>query len=114
MDRPMTDVHLFTPYTMRNVTLRNRIVVSPMCQYSCVDGFASDWHLVHLGSRSVGGAGLVFTEATAVSPEGRISPDDLGIWKDEHIVMLQRITRFIREQGAVPGIQLAHAGRKAS
>src|SRR6478672_853914 len=105
---------LFDPLTIRELTFANRIFVSPMCQYSSVDGFANDWHLVHLGSRAVGGAGLVFTEATAVSPEGRISPDDLGIWKDEHIVMLQRITRFIREQGAVPGIQLAHAGRKAS
>lgn len=105
---------LFEPLELGRISLRNRIAVSPMCQYSSVDGFASDWHLVHLGSRAVGGAGLVFTEATAVSPEGRISPDDLGIWKDEHIVMLQRITRFIRKQGAVPGIQLAHAGRKAS
>ncbi|MDZ4809971.1 MAG: NADPH dehydrogenase NamA [Bacteroidota bacterium] len=105
---------LFSPLTLRSVTLKNRIVVSPMCEYSSVDGFASDWHLVHLGSRAVGGAGLVITEATAVSPEGRISPDDLGIWKDEHIEMLKRITDFITEQGAVPGIQLAHAGRKAS
>ncbi len=89
-------------------------MVSPMCEYSSEDGFANDWHLVHLGSRAVGGAGLVFTEATAVSPEGRISPDDLGIWKDEHIPFLKRITTFIENQGAVPGIQLAHAGRKAS
>jgi 2,4-dienoyl-CoA reductase-like NADH-dependent reductase (Old Yellow Enzyme family) len=105
---------LFTPLTIKNVTLKNRIVVSPMCQYSSIDGFANDWHLVHLGSRAVGGAGLVVTEATAVSPEGRISPDDLGIWKDEHIPGLKRITEFIHKQGSVAGIQLAHAGRKAS
>ena len=105
---------LFTPFTLRSVTLRNRIMVSPMCQYSSEDGFASDWHLVHLGSRAAGGAGLVFTEATAVDPRGRISPYDLGIWKDDHVEKLSRITRFIAEQGAVPGIQLAHAGRKAS
>ena len=85
-----------------------------MCEYSSVDGFANDWHLVHLGSRAVGGTGFVFTEASAVSPEGRISPDDLGIWKDEHIDFLSRITTFIGKQGAIPGIQLAHAGRKAS
>ena len=89
-------------------------MVSPMCQYSSEDGFANDWHLVHLGSRAVGGAGIVMTEATAVSPEGRISPSDLGIWSDEHIEYLSRITQFISQQGAVPGIQLAHAGRKAS
>jgi len=105
---------LFAPIKIRNVELKTRIIVSPMCQYSSVDGFANDWHLVHLGTRAVGGAGLVFTEATAVSPEGRISPDDLGIWKDEHIVFLKRITNFIKENGAVAGIQLAHAGRKAS
>jgi 2,4-dienoyl-CoA reductase-like NADH-dependent reductase (Old Yellow Enzyme family) len=105
---------LFTPFALRSVTLRNRILVSPMCQYSSADGFASDWHLVHLGSRAVGGAAAVITEATAVSPEGRISPHDLGIWKDEHIEALRRITRFISEQGSVPGVQLAHAGRKAS
>ena len=109
----MTDT-LFSPLTLRGVTLRNRIAVSPMCEYSSVDGFANDWHFVHLGSRAVGGAGLVFTEAAAVTAQGRISPDDLGIWKDEHIETLARITRFIREQGAVSGIQLAHAGRKAS
>lgn len=106
--------HLFSPLQLRTVTLRNRIAVSPMCEYSSEDGFANDWHLVHLGSRAVGGAGLVLTEAAAVSPEGRISPQDLGIWKDEHISMLQRITTFVAAQGAVPGIQLAHAGRKAS
>lgn len=106
--------HLFAPLTLRGVTLRNRIGVSPMCQYSSTDGYANDWHLVHLGSRATGGAGLVLTEAVAVSPEGRISPADLGLWHDGHIEMLARITRFISDQGAVPGIQLAHAGRKAS
>jgi len=106
--------HLFSPFTQRSVTFPNRIVCSPMCQYSSVDGHASDWHLVHLGSRAIGGAGLVITEANAVSPEGRISPGDLGIWSDDHIPALARITKFIREQGAVPGTQLAHAGRKAS
>lgn len=105
---------LFDPLQIRDVELTNRIVVSPMCEYSSPDGFATDWHLVHLGSRAVGGAGLVFTEATAVSPEGRISPWDLGIWNDQHIAGLARITRFIREQGAVPGMQLAHSGRKGS
>lgn len=105
---------LFTPFTLRSLTLRNRIVVSPMCQYSSVDGFATDWHLVHLGSRAVGGAAVVMAEATAVSPEGRISPHDLGIWNDGHIDALARITRFIAAQGAAAGIQLAHAGRKAS
>ena len=105
---------LFQPLTIRGITLKNRIAVSPMCQYSSVDGFANDWHLVHLGSRAVGGAGLIIMEASAVSPEGRITPDDLGIWKDEHISFLQRITAFISYQGTVPGIQLAHAGRKAS
>ena len=107
-------VHLFTPLRIRDVTLRNRIVVSPMCQYSSRDGFADDWHLVHLGSRAIGGAGVVFTEATAVLPEGRISPDDLGLWKHDHVKMLGRIFRFIAAHGAVPGVQLAHAGRKAS
>ena len=106
--------HLFSPLALRDVTLRNRIVVSPMCEYSSVDGSADDWHFVHLGSRAVGGAGLVFTEATAVTPDGRISPDDLGIWHDAHIDFLARITSFVSQQGAVPGIQLAHAGRKAS
>jgi 2,4-dienoyl-CoA reductase-like NADH-dependent reductase (Old Yellow Enzyme family) len=105
---------LFDPLSVRSVTFPNRIFVSPMCEYSSDDGFANDWHLVHLGSRAVGGAGLVFTEATAVAPEGRISPQDLGIWKDEHIAMLSRIARFIHEQGSIAGIQLAHAGRKAS
>jgi 2,4-dienoyl-CoA reductase-like NADH-dependent reductase (Old Yellow Enzyme family) len=106
--------YLFAPLQLREIRLRNRIGVSPMCQYSSLDGFANDWHLVHLGSRAVGGAALVVTEATAVLPEGRISPEDLGIWKDEHIEMLARIFRFIEGQGAVAGVQLAHAGRKAS
>ena len=106
--------HLFEPLTLRGTTFRNRIAVSPMCQYSSQDGFATDWHLVHLGSRAAGGAGLVITEAAAVEARGRISPQDLGIYQDGHIEMLQRITAFIREQGAVAGIQLAHAGRKAS
>jgi 2,4-dienoyl-CoA reductase-like NADH-dependent reductase (Old Yellow Enzyme family) len=106
--------HLFSPFTRRDVTLRNRIAVSPMCQYSCEDGFATDWHLVHLGARAVGGAGLVMAEAAAVVPEGRISPADLGVWKDEHAESLARVFRFLKEQGAVPAIQLAHAGRKAS
>ncbi|HEU5228631.1 MAG TPA: NADH:flavin oxidoreductase/NADH oxidase [Ktedonobacteraceae bacterium] len=105
---------LFRPLTLRGITLRNRIMVSSMCQYSSEDGFASDWHLVHLGSRAVGGASLVMAEATAVEARGRIAPEDLGIYKDEHVPMLSRITTFIKEQGAVPGIQLAHAGRKGS
>lgn len=105
---------LFTPLQIKSITLKNRLVVSPMCQYSSLDGFSGEWHLVHLGSRAIGGAALVFTEATAVTPEGRISPSDLGIWKDEHIENLKRITTFIESHGAVPGIQLAHAGRKSS
>lgn len=105
---------LFTPISLRGLELRNRVAVSPMCQYSSEDGFASDWHLVHLGSRAVGGAGLVITEAAAIEPRGRISPFDLGLWKDEHIPALARITRFIADRGAAAGIQLAHAGRKAS
>jgi len=105
---------LFSPLRIKNIELKNRIIVSPMCQYSSEDGFANDWHLVHLGSRAVGGAALVLTEATAVSPEGRISPNDLGVWKDEHISFLSRITDFITKQGSIPGIQLAHAGRKSS
>ena len=106
--------HPFDPLPIRGIALPNRIVVSPMCEYSSQDGFANDWHLVHLGSRAVGGAGLVFTEASAVTPEGRISPEDLGIWKDEHIEFLSRIVRFLKSQGAVPGMQIAHAGRKGS
>jgi 2,4-dienoyl-CoA reductase-like NADH-dependent reductase (Old Yellow Enzyme family) len=105
---------LLEPYTLRQLTFLNRIAVSPMCQYCCVDGLANDWHLVHLGSRAVGGAGLIFTEAAAVTRDGRITPEDLGIWNDDQIEPLQRITRFITAQGAVAGIQLAHAGRKAS
>ena len=105
---------LFAPATLRSITVRNRLVVSPMCQYSSTDGFAHDWHLVHLGQFATGGAGMIITEASAVSPEGRISPQDLGIWKDEHVEMLARISKFVRGQGAVSGAQLAHAGRKAS
>ncbi len=107
-------MHLFDELQIRDLRLRNRILVSPMCQYSSADGFANDWHLVHLGSRAVGGAAVVFTEASAVLPEGRISPQDLGIWKDDHIEMLARVTKFVREKGSIPGIQLAHAGRKGS
>jgi 2,4-dienoyl-CoA reductase-like NADH-dependent reductase (Old Yellow Enzyme family) len=106
--------HLFEPIAFRGLTLRNRVAVSPMCQYSSHDGFANDWHFVHLASRAVGGAGLVFTEAAAVTPEGRISPDDLGVWSDAHIGALERIARFVKGEGAAFGIQLAHAGRKAS
>lgn len=105
---------LSSPLKLRMVEFRNRIVLSPMCTYSSEDGFATDWHLVHLGSRAIGGAALVITEATSVSPIGRISPYDLGIWKEEHIENLRRITAFIEQSGSVPGIQLAHAGRKAS
>jgi 2,4-dienoyl-CoA reductase-like NADH-dependent reductase (Old Yellow Enzyme family) len=105
---------LFSPLTIKSVTLKNRIVMSPMCQYSARDGFANDWHLVHLGTRAVGGTGLIIQEATAVSPEGRITPADLGIWSDEHIPGLSRIVSFIHRHGAVAGIQIAHAGRKAS
>src|ERR1700710_365834 len=105
---------LFDPLVIRGVTLRNRVGVSPMCQYSCIDGFANDWHLVHLGSRATGGAAMIIQEATAVTAVGRISPDDMGLWKDEQIDPLQKITSFIKSQGAVPAIQLSHAGRKAS
>ena len=106
--------HLFSPLKIKSIEFKNRIVVSPMCEYSSVDGFANNWHLVHLGSRAVGGAALVIAEATAVSAEGRITFADLGIWKNEHIAKLKEITTFIEENGAVAGIQLAHAGRKAS
>lgn len=106
--------HLFTPLQIKEVLIKNRIAVSPMCMYSSTDGFSNNWHLVHLGSRAVGGAGLLLTESTAVSPEGRISPDDLGIWKDEHISGLREIVDFGKTQGTVMGIQLGHAGRKAS
>ena len=105
---------LFSPISLRSITFRNRIFVSPMCQYSSSDGLPTDWHLIHLGSRAVGGAGLVMVEATAVSQEGRISPDDSGIWSNTHALAFAPIARFIREQGSVPGIQLAHAGRKGS
>src|SRR3954453_21424114 len=113
-DREVPDIDLLSPLKIRGVTLRNRIAVSPMCQYCAHDGHADDWHLVHLGSRAVGGAGLVIAEASAVTPEGRITPGDLGIWSDDHIPMLARIAAFIKRMGASPGIQLAHAGRKAS
>jgi 2,4-dienoyl-CoA reductase-like NADH-dependent reductase (Old Yellow Enzyme family) len=106
--------HLFSPLKIKNIELKNRIIVSPMCQYTSEDGFANDWHLVHLGSRAVGGAALIICEATAVAPEGRISINDLGIWKDQHIPFLKRITDFIERQGSISGIQLAHAGRKSS
>jgi 2,4-dienoyl-CoA reductase-like NADH-dependent reductase (Old Yellow Enzyme family) len=113
-DIRLMTVTLYEPLTLRGVTMRNRIGVSPMCEYSSVDGFANDWHVVHLGSRAVGGAGLVLTEATAVTADGRISPHDLGIYRDEHVETLSRITRFVIAQGAVPGMQISHAGRKAS
>ncbi len=113
-DPVMPPSHLFSPLSLRGVTLRNRIALSPMCQYSAQDGLATDWHLVHLGARALGGAGLILAEATAIVPEGRISPQDLGLWKDEQVGPLARVVRFIREHGAVAGIQLAHAGRKAS
>jgi 2,4-dienoyl-CoA reductase-like NADH-dependent reductase (Old Yellow Enzyme family) len=106
--------HLFSKLRMRDVDFANRIVVSPMCQYSSVDGYANDWHFAHLAARAVGGAGLVFTEAAAVTPEGRISPQDLGVWSDRHFEPLERIARFMENQGARAGIQLAHAGRKGS
>ena len=106
--------HLFDEFKLRDVTLPNRIGVSPMCQYSCEDGYANDWHFAHLSARAVGGAGLVFTEAAAVTPDGRISPEDLGAWSETHFEPLERIARFIRSQGAAAGIQLAHAGRKGS
>lgn len=113
-DREIPQVDLLTTLSIRGVTFRNRIAMSPMCMYSSQNGFATDFHLVHLGSRAMGGAGLVMVEATAIAAEGRISPGDMGIWKDEHIEPLARIARFVESQGAVPGIQLAHAGRKAS
>ncbi|HET7322101.1 MAG TPA: NADH:flavin oxidoreductase/NADH oxidase [Longimicrobiaceae bacterium] len=106
--------HLFEPLRLRKLEIRNRVFVSPMCQYSAEDGMPNDWHLVHLGSRAVGGAGLVIAEATAVSPEGRISPEDTGIWNDAQADFWGRIARFVRSQGAAAGVQLAHAGRKAS
>lgn len=113
-DREVPEVDLLSPLTIRGVTFRNRIVMSPMCQYIAKDGLADDWHLVHLGSRAAGGVALVIVEATAVTPEGRITPGDLGIWSDAHAEPLARIARFVHSQRAVAGIQLAHAGRKAS
>jgi len=113
-DREVPEIDLLSPLTIRGITLRNRIAMSPMCQYVAVEGLASDWHLVHLGSRAVGGVALVMVEATAVTPDGRISPGDLGIWGEQHVEPLARIARFVHSQGAVAGIQLAHAGRKAS
>lgn len=113
-DREVPEIDLLSPLAIRGVTLRNRVVMSPMCQYVATDGFADDWHLVHLGSRASGGVGLVVVEATAVTADGRITPGDLGIWSDAHVPPLTRIARFVESQGAVAGIQLAHAGRKAS
>jgi 2,4-dienoyl-CoA reductase-like NADH-dependent reductase (Old Yellow Enzyme family) len=111
---PTSVPHLFQPLTLRSVTLRNRIGVSPMCQYSATDGFANDWHYVHLGSRAVGGAGIVIVEATGVAPEGRITPGCMGLWNEKQIEPLARIAEFVKSHGAVAGIQIAHAGRKAS
>ena len=105
---------LFSPFTLRDLTFKNRVFVSPMCQYSCIDGLPNEWHMVHLGSRAVGGAALVFTEAASVTPDGRISPEDAGIWSDAHAAAWRPIASFIKAQGAVPGMQLSHAGRKAS
>jgi 2,4-dienoyl-CoA reductase-like NADH-dependent reductase (Old Yellow Enzyme family) len=113
-DRKLPEIDLLSPLTLRGVTFRNRIGVSPMCQYCAVEGFANDWHLVHLGSRAAGGAALVVVEATAVTKDGRITPGDMGLWSDAHGQPLARIATFVESQGAVPGIQLAHAGRKAS
>jgi 2,4-dienoyl-CoA reductase-like NADH-dependent reductase (Old Yellow Enzyme family) len=113
-DREVPEIDLLSPLTIRGVTLRNRIVMSPMCQYIAKEGFADDWHLVHLGSRAAGGVALVMVEATAITRDGRITSGDLGIWSDEHIEPLARIARFVHSQGAIAGIQLAHAGRKAS
>ncbi len=114
LSSPDAEAHLFSPITLRGTTFANRVWVSPMCEYSAVDGVPQDWHLVHLGSLARGGAGLVMSEATAVTPNGRISPADTGIWNDEQVAAWQRITDFIRTQETIPGIQLAHAGRKAS
>lgn len=113
-DREAPEIDLLSPLAIRGVTLRNRIVMAPMCQYIAKDGFADDWHLVHLGSRAAGGAALVIVEATAVTADGRITGGDLGIWSDEHVAPLARIAQFVHSQGSVAGIQLAHAGRKAS
>ena len=113
-DRPGGKTNLFTPLRLRGVTLRNRIAMSPMCQYSSEDGFANEWHVAHHAARAVGGVGLLIAEATAVEPEGRITPNCLGIWKDEHVPALRQVTDFVLKHGSVPGIQLAHAGVKAS
>src|SRR6516165_3354333 len=113
-DREVPEIDLLSPLTIRGVTLRNRIVMSPMCQYIARDGFVDDWHLAHLGSRAAGGVALVIVEATAITRDGRITHGDLGIWSDEHVEPLARIARFVHSQGAVSGIRLAHAGRKAS
>ena len=113
-DREVPDIDLLSPLTIRGVTFRNRIVMSPMCQYSADDGLANDWHLVHIGSRAVGGVGLAMVEATAVTADGRITPKDMGIWSEQHVEPLARIARFVNSHGALAGIQLAHAGRKAS
>jgi 2,4-dienoyl-CoA reductase-like NADH-dependent reductase (Old Yellow Enzyme family) len=113
-DREVPEIDLLSPLTIRGVTLRNRIVMSPMCQYIAKDGFADDWHLVHLGSRAVGGVAMVIVEATAITADGRITHGDLGIWSDDHVAPLARVAQFVHSQGAVAGIQLAHAGRKAS
>jgi 2,4-dienoyl-CoA reductase-like NADH-dependent reductase (Old Yellow Enzyme family) len=113
-DQEVPEVDLLSPLALRSLVLRNRIAMAPMCQYSAEEGMANDWHLVHLGSRAVGGAGLVIVEATGVTWDGRITPGDLGIWSDAHVEPLARIARFLDSQGACPGIQLAHAGRKAS
>jgi 2,4-dienoyl-CoA reductase-like NADH-dependent reductase (Old Yellow Enzyme family) len=113
-DREVAEIDLLSPLSIRDITFRNRIAMSPMCQYSAQEGMANDWHLVHLGSRAVGGVALVMVEASAVTRDGRISPRDMGIWSDAHMEPLARIARFVESQGAVPGIQLAHAGRKAS
>src|SRR3954470_4692937 len=113
-DREVPEIDLLSPLTIRGVTLRNGIVMRPMGQYSAEEGFANDWHLVHLGSRAAGGAALIMVEATAVTRDGRITPGDMGIWEDRHVEPLARTARFVPTQGAVAGIQLAHAGRKAS
>lgn len=114
MENLKSKAHLFAPLTVKSITLKNRIGVSPMCQYSCEDGLLNDWHLVHLGSRAAGGAGLIIIEATGVEARGRISPADAGLWSDRQIEPIARVNRFLKQHGAVPGIQIAHAGRKAS
>src|SRR3954470_11524380 len=113
-DREVPGIDLLSPLSIRGLTLRNRMIMSPMCQYSAKEGIADDWHLVHLGSRAVGGVAMVVVEATAVTRDGRISPGDMGLWSDAHPEPLGRIARFVETQGVIPAIQLAHAGRKAS